>query len=403
MMPHDGQILDVRLHGMQVGTLQRRERNGFVFQYHSQYLRRADAVPLSHRMPCREEPFSTATTERWFDALLPEGLRRERLARLVGAHRVDTWTLLVAAGAECAGAVQVLPPEHRHTTPYLHDLSDEGLSRLLEPPTEPIAQIGRAARISIAGAQDKLVLFRHPEGRWAVPMHGHPSTHILKPRHPDLPALVQNEHWCMEVTRLAGLDVATTHIETVQDREVLVIERYDRRRGAASGAVERLHQEDLAQALGARAKYQAEGGPSTYDFFGVPGIDRDALFDRLMMNWLLGNCDAHAKNYSVLEPGTRSARLAPAYDVVSTEAYPELDRTLATATGRAKHLNAVDGAAIEALGARVGFVSGEGRQRLRELAERARNAMRALREAKLDPGPVPTDKIAERIDATRRW
>ena len=113
----------------------------------------------------------------------------------------------------------------------------------------------------------------------------------------------------MEVARRAGFPAANTSIETIRDMQVLVVERYDRTR-STGGAIHRLHQEDIAQAFATTRKYQSEGGPSTYDLFCIEGLERDALFEHLMFSWLVGNCDAHAKNDSILEPETAN-RAAP--------------------------------------------------------------------------------------------
>lgn len=392
--------LEVRLHGHRAGTLQRTERNGFSFRYDRDYAADPTMPPLGSRFPLRETAFSPRLTQRWFAGLLPEGGRRTEFANALDVPSVDVWSLLRAAGAECAGAVQVVPPDHR-ARPWLFELDEETLSALLEPITRPLAPTARAARLSLAGAQDKLTLHRKADGTWWIPMDGHLSTHILKPSHPEFPGLVENEHWCMEVAGRSGIDTASTAIENIDGRPVLVVERYDRRQ-RPDGTLERVHQEDLAQALGSRTKYQEDGYPSTPDLFTVPGVDRDRMLDRIFTNWLLGNCDAHAKNYSVLEPGTSRARLAPAYDVVATDAYPHLDRTLATSIGRAKTLDTVNAPAVEALGRRLGFEPGEALRRLGELAERIDQSTREVGAVPFGAASAPRG-TAHRIAASRTW
>lgn len=392
--------LEVRLYGTRVGTLGRTHRNRLVFQYEEGYVEGRNP-PLSTCMPTRIDAYGPKPTEAWFEGLLAEGHRRKHLARIVGAASIDTWALLRAAGAECAGAVQIIAPEHRDS-PGLFELDEELLARLLaEAPIEPLGTVHHAARISIAGAQEKLTLFRKPDGTWAVPIGGHPSSHILKPETELFPGLVENEHWCMEIARRAGLDAAKTKTEAVAGRKVLVVERYDRTT-STTGELQRVHQEDFAQALGRRHKYQAEGGPSTYELFEVRGADRNALFDRLMFAWLIGNCDAHAKNYSILEPGTANARLAPAYDMLSTEAYPDLAKTLGTAIGRAKTLDTVNRAAVEAMGQRIGFQSGEASQRLHELARRTQEAVESAKEDGMECGLVRTRNVLNRVETAQR-
>ena len=396
---HD-KFLEVRLYGRRAGFLQRGDRNGFSFQYDCNYASDPGMPPLGIRFPLREKAFSPRLTQRWFEGLLPEGDRRTEFANALGVSRVDVWSLLHEAGAECAGAVQVVPPDHGDD-PRLFELDDETLSALLEPATPPLSPATRAARLSLAGAQDKLTLHRKTDGTWWIPMDGHVSTHILKPSHPEFPGLVENEHWCMEVARRSGIEAASTAIENIDGLPVLIVERYDRIH-QPEGTLERVHQEDLAQALGSRTKYQEDGYPSTPDLFRVPGVDRDAMLDRIFANWLLGNCDAHAKNYSVLEPGTTRARLAPAYDVVATEAYPHLSRRLATSIGRATTLDTVDASAVEALGRRLGFERGEPLRRLGELADRLDQAIGEVGGPPFGSDSMPRG-TAQRIARSRTW
>ena len=84
----------------------------------------------------------------------------------------------------------------------------------------------------------------------------------------------------------------------------------------------RLHQEDFVQALGydTENKYEAYGGPTAVELFAVPGVDPGRMFDQMLFNWIIGNWDGHARNYSILEPGTTRARLSPAYDLMSSSA-----------------------------------------------------------------------------------
>ena len=393
--------LKVLLYGQHAGTLQRSASNRLTFRYDERYIEQ-EGVPLSTCLPVRDKAYGPKQTEPWFDGLLAEGRRRAHLARIVGAAGIDTWSLLRAAGGECAGAVQIVAPEHRNE-PGLFHLDEEWLARLLrETPIEPLGSVSHRARISIAGAQDKATLWRTAEGTWAVPTGGHPGTHILKPQAAAFPGLVENEHWCMEVARRAGLAAARTWIEQIGAAPVLVVERYDRRR-RRDGSIERVHQEDFAQALARASKYQSDGGPSTYELFSVPGADRNALFDQLMCSWLMGNCDAHAKNYSLLEPGAPDARLAPIYDMLSTECYPDLEQRLATRIGHADRPGTVTREAVETLGRRVGFEPGEATRRLHSLSHRMGRAIEEVEREGLAQGPVRTGQIEARMEKACEW
>jgi serine/threonine-protein kinase HipA len=127
------------------------------------------------------------------------------------------------------------------------------------------------------------------------------------------------------------------------------VERYDRAYQQVRGGepvLERLHQEDFCQAQGivSETKYQKEGGPSLKQCFSLmrevssaPVIDLAQLLDAVIYNYLIGNNDAHGKNFSLLyhEAGTENQeiRLAPLYDLVSTIYYPELSRNMAMKIG----------------------------------------------------------------------
>ena len=115
---------------------------------------------------------------------------------------------------------------------------------------------------------------------------------------------------------------------------MLIVQRYDRAK-TPGGGLARVHQEDMAQALGRTQKYERDGGPSASEIARVPGVVPGELLERLVLNWMLGNADGHAKNLAVLEPATAKARLAPAYDVLCTETYPELDLEHALTIGGA--------------------------------------------------------------------
>jgi serine/threonine-protein kinase HipA len=57
-----------------------------------------------------------------------------------------------------------------------------------------------------------------------------------------------------------------------------------------------------------------------------PLIDLGRIFRRLIVFALIGNCDAHLKNFSLLETPT-GLRLSPAYDVVNTALHDHYERS----------------------------------------------------------------------------
>jgi serine/threonine-protein kinase HipA len=117
----------------------------------------------------------------------------------------------------------------------------------------------------------------------------------------------------------------------------VVVTRYDRVEDA-EGAIVRVHQEDLCQALGVPPshKYQNEGGPTPAQIARLlrdamaPTVGQDAVrrfADALIWNWLIAGTDAHAKNYSLLLAGDQ-VRLAPLYDIASALPYGTQERKL---------------------------------------------------------------------------
>ena len=199
-----------------------------------------------------------------------------------------------------------------------------------ELPKTPLLAGEDGIRLSLAGAQGKAAVAIR-DGSYLLPVGGSPSTHILKPDSERFPGLVENEFFCMRLAAALGLDVAPVEIAAAGSIRFLQVSRYDRRPDGAEGWT-RIHQEDFCQALGIapELKYQNEGGPGFKECFkliransSIPVYDVLKLFDAVVFNFLIGNNDAHGKNFSFLYDGDET-RLAPLYDLVSTELYPDL-------------------------------------------------------------------------------
>jgi serine/threonine-protein kinase HipA len=188
--------------------------------------------------------------------------------------------------------------------------------------------VDQRVRISLAGVQEKLLLTRLPDGRWGRPVDGTPSTHILKPEIRDYPQTVENEAFCMRLAKNLGMDVAGVETIAVGGRQLIVVSRYDRL-VTPTGDVERVHQEDFCQATGMlpTQKYEEDGGPSLRKLAGILSeSDPDSLEPLLRavtLNVVIGNGDAHAKNFSLLHDRNGALRLAPLYDLLSTLMYAD--------------------------------------------------------------------------------
>jgi serine/threonine-protein kinase HipA len=167
------------------------------------------------------------------------------------------------------------------------------------------------------------------DGSWGRPVDGTPSTHILKPEIAAYPETVENEAFCMRVAKRLGLDVANVETTVVGARKLIVVERYDRIIDGG-GSVERVHQEDFCQATGTAPdlKYEENGGPSLkriasiLEGVAIPG-SLDTLLRSVTVNSMIGNGDAHAKNFSLLHNPDESLQLTPLYDLMSTLYYED--------------------------------------------------------------------------------
>ena len=185
-------------------------------------------------------------------------------------------------------------------------------------------------QFSLGGAQAKTALHRR-DGQWYRASGSLPSTHILKPAITEYRWSQVNEHLCLAAAAKAGLLAVQTSLVAFEDETAIVVERFDRIwRGVQ---LERLHQEDLCQALSVHPdrKYQSDGGPGPREVSGllrsvVPGRlaaeDVWRFVDALAFNWLIAGTDAHAKNYALLLHGSW-ARLAPLFDVASFLPYDD--------------------------------------------------------------------------------
>jgi len=368
--------LDVWLYRDVAGRLEQR-RAGLRFQYSAGWIAAA-RPPLSQSLPVREQPYGHDPAHSFFSNLLPEGDVRQLVARRLGVSVGNDFGLLAALGGDCAGAISLHEPgaDLPSGDPgRVRWLDDAALARLVaELPARPLlagADEDGEVRLSLAGAQDKLpVVFR--DGRVGIPLAGTPSTHILKAPIERFDHTVVNEAFCLRVAARLGLDTVQADILPVEDKQVLLVRRYDR--AERDTGVDRIHQEDFCQALGVppERKYEAEGGPGFADCFellrrasSAPAPDVLALMDATVLNFLLGNHDAHGKNFSLLYEPHR-VRLAPLYDVVCTSAYPGLTRKMAMKLGgeyrpeyvRSRHvdrfaLDAVSGSPRSAAGWRT--------------------------------------------------
>jgi serine/threonine-protein kinase HipA len=368
--PRPGAKLTVFLHEQNAGTLEKRGPSRYRFTYSKQALTESGkAGPLSVSLPLQKGAFTPSQSAPFFEGLLPEGSVRAAIAERFRLSEGDGFGLLDALGADCAGAVVLLsegePPGGEGAS--VRALSEKELIALIdELPRHPLGVDVEPGdvRLSLGGIQDKLVLVRLPSGEFGQPLGGAPSTCLLKPDYGRYDDLAVNEAFCMRAAAGAGLDVAASHLVRIGSTPCLYVERFDRVEDDA-GRVHRLHQEDMCQALGIlpAAKYEANGGPSVAQIVALlrglgsarAALDVNRFLKAVLLNFMLGNSDAHGKNFALLYDDSGNPRLAPLYDVVSTVVYPELTARMAMSIGEVEQPAEVDLAAWKGLAEACGL------------------------------------------------
>jgi serine/threonine-protein kinase HipA len=324
--------LSVWLYGARVAVIGR-ERDRLRLTYSEEALTTYPlGTPLlSLSLPVSSRRYTHGVVRPFLDGLLPEGTSRRAIAYDLHVNASDTYGLIRLLGRDCAGAMVIQPsgdlaPPLASTT-TAEPLSTEDINELVRNLKSAPLGVGGRVRISLAGVQDKLVLTRMRDGNWGRPVDATPSTHILKPEIAAFPDTVQNEAFCMRVAKHLGLNVASVDTTQIGGRALLVVERYDRVIGA-DGTVRRIHQEDFCQATGVapEQKYQEDGGPSLSRIAGIlrdlgPPGSLERLLEAVTLNVLIGNGDAHGKNFSLLHADHGALTLAPLYDLMCTLYY----------------------------------------------------------------------------------
>ena len=270
----------------------------------------------------------------YFQNLLPEGHNRERLAQERRCSPDDEFQLLAAAGHDLMGALEVEPVPMREGIPdtVRHWHTALGLDVLepgfVESPVEDAA--------ALPGVVTKFSAVQDGR-RYVVKRHGAAGSFILKlpsTRHPDL---VANEAAGYQLCAALGLDCAEAQVISRADAdlpelltnklpfdEILAVRRFDRN---ANG--QRVHMEEFAQVLQYEPKRKYGQGLMT-DYPNMlrildrlssrPAQDVQEFVKRFVAFILMGNVDAHLKNWALIYPDGITPRLAPLYDPVCVTA-----------------------------------------------------------------------------------
>jgi serine/threonine-protein kinase HipA len=325
-------------------------------------------TPIACALPADERDFyQRGGLLPFFQHLAPEGWLRGLQARAGGTADQDDFGLLLHYGADCIGAVGILP------------VGDTPNAPVTSP--DPIAEAATAPRKTLSGVQKKLLAFRDERGAFhPATQNDDPATFIAKFNREDLPTLVQNEDLSLRLAReLLGEDEVTrARPATIDglDGLALLVERFDRR------GDEWLRLEDFAQILDKprgsdfRGKYDSsyEEAASVIERYSARArIDLLRFYRLVVFNLAIGNADAHLKNFSLLERDDE-LRLSPAYDLINTSAY-DFDREVALAIGgRKRQFDELDRTTVTKLGTDIGLPQRAVDRALDELAAGFANA-----------------------------
>ncbi|UUY07391.1 HipA domain-containing protein [Pseudomonas sp. J452] len=319
--------LQLWLNEQVVGMLEEQD-NLWQLSYDPQWLTASRSFDLSPQLPRSLGSIRDGGSQRpvqwFFDNLLPEEQARTLLAQDAQVEVADAFGLLAYYGAESAGALTLLPPGQPLPAGALQPLAEQQLAQRIS--ALPRVSLGQAApkRMSLAGAQHKLAIVLQGD-QLLEPVGQAPSTHILKPDHPDsdnYPHSAANEWFVMSIARAVKLPVPAVELRRVP-QSVYLVQRFDRE--LAGGQLRRRHVLDACQLLSLDRLYKyrmatLETLHRLVELCRSKALSRQLLFRWAVFNALLGNNDAHLKNLSFFV-GAQGVELTPHYDLLSTSVY----------------------------------------------------------------------------------
>lgn len=333
-----GDRLNVWMNGSHVGVFTSLKR-GVAFEYDW------NAPRISFSLP-KDGEWREDAPENFLENLLPEsGAAKYAMMQAVGAKSQESFDLL--ENVDSAGALVFSRNDEMPTiasVPPAEATDDEIATRIAAVKRTPDSWFVRnkGARFSLAGAQGKFSLSRVGD-EWVWPNGAVPSTHILKPA--GIYDSDEVEHATMMLSKMVGIETPESDIQEFNGQQTYIVERFDRR--IENGMPVRLPMEDMVQALGLpsseKYKVSAVDTLTTLRKMDPSGRLGEEWLRRLAFNVAVDNCDAHARNYSVMPTSLdgESWKLSPAYDVMTTTVWPGLTDKLAMPFSGAEHASEV--------------------------------------------------------------
>ncbi|MCG3740665.1 type II toxin-antitoxin system HipA family toxin [Vibrio cincinnatiensis] len=304
----------------------------FSFIYEDEW--KHTGFPISPHIPLDNQA-SPRSIENYLRNLLPEGEAFEEMIQNTTISKSNTFALIRKLGAETSGALSFRVPNSEPQETSFRPVPDDELIERLERNLAPLVYWDGKVRLSVAGVQNKLNLFKRCD-EWGFGEGKLSSNYILKFESGKAPCIAVNEFFCMTLAKLAGLDVANVELTRIGKTRTLIIERFDRAYIEASGIVRRKHVIDGCQAtdLPPGYKYERQNGDEGDGVYMRDGVSFPRLLivktiDTVMTNlkltqWMLFNLatlnyDAHGKNISFFVT-PKGLELTPFYDLVNIEA-----------------------------------------------------------------------------------
>ena len=333
-----GDRLNVWMNGSHVGVFTSLKR-GVACEYDW------NAPRISFSLP-KDGEWREDAPENFLENLLPEsGAAKYAMMQAVGAKSQESFDLL--ENVDSAGALVFSRNDEMPTiasVPPAEATDDEIATRIAAVKRTPDSWFVRnkGARFSLAGAQGKFSLSRVGD-EWVWPNGAVPSTHILKPA--GIYDADEVEHATMMLSKMIGIETPESDIQEFNGQQTYIVERFDRR--IENGMPVRLPMEDMVQALGLpsseKYKVSAVDTLTTLRKMDPSGRLGEEWLRRLAFNVAVDNCDAHARNYSVMPTSLdgESWKLSPAYDVMTTTVWPGLTDKLAMPFSGAEHASEV--------------------------------------------------------------
>lgn len=338
-----------------------------IFSYADSYMNLSTAQPISVTLPLSDGPFSPEATAAFFDGIVPEGSLRRDIAEVARVDRRDYLAILNQVRNEPIGALLFSDNEDISQLEMSYEELPSGkVSELAAVPARASLDMTLESRISLAGAQSKVGLYHDGTDAskgWFLPKGGAPSTHIVKACSDAFPDATLCEALCMRAAYHMELASEQCFLVKTGASPLLAVQRYDRvcdendtRRVNGLKVPRRLHQEDMCQALGIGSLFKYEPTSANYlnmmasiltSFVSDPLGDRFMLAYYQLFDFVVGNCDNHLKNWSILyDVNWCGAALAPLYDVVGTTIYPQLSREMGVSFGGNRVIDGVSAALV---------------------------------------------------------